>query len=285
MPTVLEVDASQKGLGACLTQHGKPIASASKSFLPTQKNYSNIERETLEMVFGIARFHNYLFGKEFVFPVVHRLRDTKSATVVGVTSRTLGMFGAPAEIISDNFQQFVGAPHQDMCASWGISHITSSPRYPQSNGFVERSVRTVKALIKRCQKSKQNVDKALLNLRATPIDSKLPYPAEILFGRPPCISLPSRRRMKADYDRRHSANELPPLHVGQKVRILDQDSRAWLPAEVTTVCRETRSCKVATPNGSILRRTRSPQRDDRYTTLYHSQACQICRHRENQRPQ
>ncbi|XP_038046793.1 uncharacterized protein K02A2.6-like [Patiria miniata] len=528
MPTVLEVDASQKGLGACLTQHGKPIAFASKSLSPAQKNYSNIERETLALVFGIARFHNYLFGKEFVvysdhkplemiwrkplssapprlqrllikvqgynftvhykpgptmilsdalsrlpnpkknedihldrlvggidviegpelkhidllhfgqtkqtqlqvqtardptlssltqviyagwpdeikelprdlrpywpyrdelgiswgvifkgkqivipddlrqdilaqlhtghmgiektrrlaretvywpnisrdidiavraceycqenqpkqkkeplhpheipstpwtkigtdlfeiggddflliidytskFPVVHRLRDTKSATVAGVTSRTLGMFGAPAEIISDNGPQFVGAPYQDMCASWGISHITSSPRYPQSNGFVERAVRTVKTLIKRCQKSKQNVDKALLNLRATPIDSKLPSPAEILFGRPPCTSLPSRRpytearheemkdahdkrrdRMKADYDRRYSANELPPLHVGQKVRILDQDSRAWLPGEVTTVCREPRSYKVATPNGSILRRTRSHLRE------------------------
>ena len=70
--TVLEVDASSKGLGACLLQDGKPIAFASKSLSEAQSNYSNIERETLALVFGITRFHTYLFGSSFTVHTDHK---------------------------------------------------------------------------------------------------------------------------------------------------------------------------------------------------------------------
>ncbi|XP_063956823.1 uncharacterized protein LOC135154503 [Lytechinus pictus] len=49
--TTLDVDASMKGLGTCLLQQ---------------------ERETLAVVFGINRFHKYLFGKEFTVITHHR---------------------------------------------------------------------------------------------------------------------------------------------------------------------------------------------------------------------
>ena len=34
-----------------------------------------------------------------------------------------------------------------MCSKWNIKHITTSPRYPKSNGLIERQVRTVKGII------------------------------------------------------------------------------------------------------------------------------------------
>ena len=43
--TVVEVGASQKGLGACILQDKKPVAFASKTLTPTQSAYSNIDRE------------------------------------------------------------------------------------------------------------------------------------------------------------------------------------------------------------------------------------------------
>ncbi|XP_071477891.1 uncharacterized protein [Diadema antillarum] len=70
--TTVEVDASQKGLGACLLQGGIPVAFASKSLSPAQANYSNIEREALGLVFGITRFHTYLFGRTFTVETDHK---------------------------------------------------------------------------------------------------------------------------------------------------------------------------------------------------------------------
>jgi len=69
---VLEVDASQKGLGAALLQDERVIAFASKTLTKTQSNYSNIEREALGLVHGVQRFHTYLFGREFSVITDHK---------------------------------------------------------------------------------------------------------------------------------------------------------------------------------------------------------------------
>ena len=70
--TVLEVDASQKGLGACLLQENKRVSFASKTLTPTQSVYSNIERDALAIVYGIHKSHTYLFGKPFVVVTDHK---------------------------------------------------------------------------------------------------------------------------------------------------------------------------------------------------------------------
>ena len=71
-PVILQVDASQHGLGAALIQQGKPIAFASKALTKTESNYANIEREMLAIVYGCERFHTYLFGRPFVVETDHK---------------------------------------------------------------------------------------------------------------------------------------------------------------------------------------------------------------------
>ena len=63
--TTIQVDASQKELGAALLQDGKPVAFASKALTETEQQYANIERELLAVVFGCERFHTYIFGSHF----------------------------------------------------------------------------------------------------------------------------------------------------------------------------------------------------------------------------
>lgn len=73
-PTFLITDASPVGLGAVLVQEQctkelKPVAYISRSLSSTEERYSQIERETLACVWAVERFHNYLFGNEFVLCV------------------------------------------------------------------------------------------------------------------------------------------------------------------------------------------------------------------------
>ena len=45
------------------------MAYISRSLSSTEERYSQIERETLACVWAVERFHNYLFGNEFVLCV------------------------------------------------------------------------------------------------------------------------------------------------------------------------------------------------------------------------
>ncbi|GBN15910.1 Retrovirus-related Pol polyprotein from transposon 297 [Araneus ventricosus] len=59
------VDASPFGLGAVLQQRGKPIAFASSTLTPAQRNYAHIEKELLAVVCGCKKFHQYVYGTKF----------------------------------------------------------------------------------------------------------------------------------------------------------------------------------------------------------------------------
>ena len=63
--TTLQTDASKKGLGACLNQKGKVICYASRALTKTEQNYQNLEREALGTIWGMKKFHYFLYGKEF----------------------------------------------------------------------------------------------------------------------------------------------------------------------------------------------------------------------------
>ena len=63
--TNLQMDASKKGLGACLIQKEKVICYASRALTKTEQNYQNLEREALGTIWGMEKFHYFLYGKEF----------------------------------------------------------------------------------------------------------------------------------------------------------------------------------------------------------------------------
>lgn len=64
LPVTLSVDASKEGLGAVLLQKDKPVAYASRALTETEQRYAQIEKEMLAIVFGVERFHQYVYGKE-----------------------------------------------------------------------------------------------------------------------------------------------------------------------------------------------------------------------------
>ena len=70
--TTLQTDASKKGLGACLIQNGKVVCYASRALTKTEQNYQNLEREALGNIWGLEKFHYFLYGKEFTLETDHK---------------------------------------------------------------------------------------------------------------------------------------------------------------------------------------------------------------------
>ena len=63
--TTVQMDTSKKGLGACPIQKGQVICYASRALTKTARNYQNLEREVLGTIWGMEKFHYFLYGKEF----------------------------------------------------------------------------------------------------------------------------------------------------------------------------------------------------------------------------
>lgn len=66
---IISCDASPYGVGCVLSQifNGveKPVLFASSSLSAAEKNYSQVHREALALVFSVKKFHKYIYGKKF----------------------------------------------------------------------------------------------------------------------------------------------------------------------------------------------------------------------------
>ena len=76
---IVSADASPYGLGAVLShkmeKYGidKPISFASRMLSPAEKEYSQIEKEALAIIFAVQKFHQYLHGRHFLIHSDHKL--------------------------------------------------------------------------------------------------------------------------------------------------------------------------------------------------------------------
>ena len=65
-PVVLSVDSSSYGLGACLLQEERPVSYASRSLNSAEKNYAQIEKELLAILFGCTKYHQYIYTQSLL---------------------------------------------------------------------------------------------------------------------------------------------------------------------------------------------------------------------------
>lgn len=77
LPVRMAADASAYGIGAVISHvllngEEKPIAFASRTLSASERNYAQLEKEALALVFGVRRFHQYLYGRKFTMVTDHR---------------------------------------------------------------------------------------------------------------------------------------------------------------------------------------------------------------------
>lgn len=75
-----------------------------------------------------------------------------SRGVVTALKSRFARHGIADVVVSDNGPQYTSAEFRCFAESWEFEHTTSSPGHAQSNGQLERTVQTVKNLLKKAQR-------------------------------------------------------------------------------------------------------------------------------------
>ncbi|XP_045541419.1 uncharacterized protein LOC123722901 [Papilio machaon] len=166
-----------------------------------------------------------------------QVESLRSDVIVNHLKNIFSRFGIPETVMSDNGPEFNSKEFRLFAREWNFKHITSSPRYPQSNGQVERTIQTIKNIMKKTRLDKTDFRLALLHYINTPISTTLPSPSELLFSRKLRTTIPYQPRLlrpviyrnvrnnlvdrqlkqKYYYDKR--AKDMCDLVVGQKVKV------------------------------------------------------------------
>ena len=130
------------------------------------------------------------------YPIVRKLNSSTSAAVVNHLKSVFAEHEIVETLVSDNGPQYNSQEFEAFYKQWGIDYVTSSPLHPQSNGFIERSVQTVKNLLRKAETWGQDPYLALLTYRTTPVDSNLPPPIQLLNHRDYRTQLPCSGRLQ-----------------------------------------------------------------------------------------
>ena len=173
------------------------------------------------------------------------------------------------DVISDNGPQFSSQSFTEFARRYDFQHTTSSPLYAQGNGQAERTVQTVKRLLR------DSTDPyiALLTYRSTPFPWCMRSPAELLMGRQLRANIPVhstqlipdwsyveefrklnktfKQKQKKQYDRQHGVRSRSSIPDSSDVWITSGNE----PTKATVVqpAETPRSYIVETPSGEVRR--------------------------------
>ncbi|UYV66813.1 K02A2.6-like, partial [Cordylochernes scorpioides] len=214
------------------------------------------------------------------YPEISLLQNLTAQEVISHLKSIFARHGTPETVRSDNgpqFQKVLGSEFSRFSKEWSFKHITSSPRFPQSNGFIEAIIKNIKQSLKK----EEDCYLTLQAYRTMPLENGY-SPAELLMRRSLRTSVPAiessllpryldskalqereKRRMinqKRLYDKRHDVHSLPQLQQGDSVWIRDQR----VEGKVLHKSQEPRSYWVQTPQGKVRRNKASPHTSANY---------------------
>ena len=252
-----------------------------RNMQPKEKNIA-VEAEYPWQIVGSDIFHfagsHFLIVTDYFsgFPEVEYIgKNPEYPTTKSIVNKLGLMFarqGIPEKLITDGGSQYTSVEFREFTKKWGFGMQTSSPEYPRGNGRAERSVQTVKQLIRKDGLANFDFWSALLEYRTTPITGSHLSPAEMMFDRtirsqltlhkrPQRVEESKRQVGQRKYKipkRDRSNKEMPELSPGDTVRIWNRQKKKWTP--LSTVIKKIdsapRSYLIETEAGRRYRRNR-----------------------------
>ncbi|KAJ9542340.1 LOW QUALITY PROTEIN: hypothetical protein OSB04_028846 [Centaurea solstitialis] len=149
------------------------------------------------MRWGMTSLANYplLLDKKFIYlcsPIISRkagaFSQVRDKEVISfIQNNIIHRFGVPSEIMCENGSQFISDKTRTFCEKRGIKLVTSTPRYPQSNGLAESSNKVIiKSIRKRLKGAKgkwvEELPSVLWANRTTPRTSTGQTPYSLVYG-------------------------------------------------------------------------------------------------------
>ena len=201
---------------------------------------------------------------------------TSSHDVIVHLRRWFPDVGVPSVLCTDGGPQFASHQFAEFCRRWQISHVMSTPHFPQSNGHAEAGVKAMKTLVhKTTTNGRLDVDafqRGLLEWRNTPRSDGI-SPAQKLYGRPlSSFVLAHHRSFSSEWQTLAddtdaappsapaqfdvSARPLSELRIGTHVDVQDPRSKLWCKRGVIVGVGRHRDYYVKLTSGRVYWRNR-----------------------------
>lgn len=209
------------------------------------------------------------------------LKNKTSSELIKCFKQTFSRYGIPKILIADNMP-FGSFEFKKFAEEWKFKIITSSPRYPKSNGEAESAVKITKNLLRK----NNDLELALLSYRSTPIPGIGLSPSQLLMSRRLNTQLPITYNLlvpsendsdkvlekikkkqwlyKEYYDR--TAKERKEFKEGENINI--RKGREWVPGKIINESNTPRSYVVMDENSKIYRRNSSFLRKSNVETRF-----------------
>ena len=161
LPIVLAGDASAYGIGAVISHSfpdgsERPIAYASRSLSCPERNYAQVEKEALALIFGLSKFHQYLYGRTFILQTDHKPLTTILGPTQGIPSLAAARLQRWAIQLAGYSYQIRFRPTKQHCNADGLSRLPLKDKSPVGNPpdptiFNVSQVETLPVTAKNCR--------------------------------------------------------------------------------------------------------------------------------------
>ena len=208
------------------------------------------------------------------YPEFVSVLSKSASSVVQAMKIIFARHGIPEIVVTDNVP-FNSKTFKDFSKSWDFRLVTSSPRYPKSNGEAERYVGIIKMMLRKCKEDGTDPNLALLRYRNMKIKGMMYSPAQMLFNRclrdnlsikdsllKPEITVNVKQQLTnqqskqaAYYNRNSKAHN--GFERGESVRVKVDTGREWTPAVIDNEHCTPRSYILTTEKGQTIRRNKN----------------------------